>query len=120
MSATYRGTCLCGSVTFELCGEFQSFYLCHCHRCQKDTGSAHAAKQRAWFLSLCGEMGSEHQLMYLDVTDVQCLAQIGQRRLEQPERANFDTEAVFHYVSQFFEVPEAREGLNIVTVAKPL
>ncbi|MCH1923564.1 GFA family protein [Shewanella sp. C32] len=43
MSATYRGTCLCGSVTFELCGEFQSFYLCHCHRCQKDTGSAHAA-----------------------------------------------------------------------------
>lgn len=81
---------------------------------------ANTVKQRTWFLSLCGEVGSEHQLLYLDVTDAQCLAQIGQRRLEQPERANFDTEAVFHYVSQFFEVPNVSEGLNIVTVGKPL
>ena len=39
----YYGSCLCGTVRFEVQGEFQSFYLCHCRHCQKDTGSAHAA-----------------------------------------------------------------------------
>lgn len=38
-----QGSCLCGSVKYELTGEFQSFFLCHCTRCQKDTGSAYAA-----------------------------------------------------------------------------
>jgi len=37
------GSCLCGTVRFEVQGEFQSFYLCHCQHCRKDTGSAHAA-----------------------------------------------------------------------------
>jgi hypothetical protein len=36
------GSCLCGSVTFELSGPFDNFYLCHCTRCQKSSGSAHA------------------------------------------------------------------------------
>ena len=39
----YSGSCLCGAVKFEIQGEFDSFYLCHCQHCQKDTGSAHAA-----------------------------------------------------------------------------
>ena len=39
----YRGSCLCGRVQYELSGDFQSFFLCHCTRCQKGTGSAHAA-----------------------------------------------------------------------------
>lgn len=39
----HRGSCLCGSVKYELTGDFQSFFLCHCRRCQKGTGSAHAA-----------------------------------------------------------------------------
>ncbi|MGE4580224.1 MAG: GFA family protein [Desulfuromonadales bacterium] len=39
----YSGSCLCGSVKFEIEGDFDSFYLCHCKHCQKDTGSAHAA-----------------------------------------------------------------------------
>lgn len=37
------GTCLCGDVAFEIQGDFDSFYLCHCTYCQKDTGSAHAS-----------------------------------------------------------------------------
>lgn len=37
------GSCLCGEVKFEVKGEFDSFFLCHCKHCQKDTGSAHAA-----------------------------------------------------------------------------
>ncbi|WP_324824690.1 GFA family protein [Sinanaerobacter sp. ZZT-01] len=39
----YKGSCLCGEVTFEIEGEFEHFFLCHCERCRKDTGSAHAA-----------------------------------------------------------------------------
>ena len=39
----HAGSCLCGVVKFEMHGDFDSFYLCHCKHCQKDTGSAHAA-----------------------------------------------------------------------------
>ncbi|MCO1336585.1 GFA family protein [Microbulbifer sp. OS29] len=37
------GSCLCGAVHFEIEGEFEGFFLCHCSYCRKDTGSAHAA-----------------------------------------------------------------------------
>jgi hypothetical protein len=37
------GSCLCGAVRFEVEGDFQQFYLCHCGHCRKDSGSAHAA-----------------------------------------------------------------------------
>jgi hypothetical protein len=43
MSSSHRGSCLCGAVRFEIDGDFERFYLCHCTYCQKDTGSAHAA-----------------------------------------------------------------------------
>ena len=41
--STHVGSCLCGEVRFEVTGEFERFFLCHCSRCRKDTGSAHAA-----------------------------------------------------------------------------
>lgn len=37
------GQCLCGVVQFRISGEFESFFLCHCSRCRKDSGSAHSA-----------------------------------------------------------------------------
>ncbi|MFO7483036.1 GFA family protein [Oceanibaculum nanhaiense] len=43
MTQTTAGSCLCGTVKFQISGEFESFFLCHCKRCRKDTGSAHAA-----------------------------------------------------------------------------
>lgn len=39
----HSGSCLCGAVTFEVSGDFDSFYICHCRYCQKGTGSAFAA-----------------------------------------------------------------------------
>jgi len=39
----HRGSCQCGTVRFEILGAFEHFFLCHCRRCRKDTGSAHAA-----------------------------------------------------------------------------
>ncbi len=43
MSPTTAGSCLCGTVRFQISGELESFFLCHCRRCRKDTGSAFAA-----------------------------------------------------------------------------
>ncbi|TJY63293.1 GFA family protein [Sinimarinibacterium sp. CAU 1509] len=44
MNTTHHtGSCLCGKVRYDVSGEFQSFFLCHCDHCRKDTGSAQAA-----------------------------------------------------------------------------
>jgi len=37
------GSCLCGKVQYEIIGNLEFFYLCHCKRCRKDTGSAYAS-----------------------------------------------------------------------------
>jgi hypothetical protein len=36
------GSCLCGKVRFEVTLPFKHFVHCHCSRCRKATGSAHA------------------------------------------------------------------------------
>ena len=40
---TVKGSCLCGSVQYEVSGEAQRFYHCHCKRCRKATGTGHAS-----------------------------------------------------------------------------
>ncbi len=42
-SESIRGSCLCGSVRFECRAPFSAFRYCHCTRCRKASGSAHAA-----------------------------------------------------------------------------
>jgi hypothetical protein len=54
----YSGSCLCAEVRFEIDGEFERFYLCHCDYCRKDTGSVHASNlfsTRATLRWLSGE-----------------------------------------------------------------
>jgi len=79
---------------------------------------ANTVKQRAWFKQLCDEAACAHELIFLDVSNEECLARIAGRRNEQPERAPFDNEAVFNHVTTYFEAPAAGEGLNIVGAAK--
>lgn len=71
-------------------------------------------KQRKWFLAMASEINANHQLIFLNLNNDQCLRQITQRRSEQPERAAFDTEETFIQVTKFFEEPEVSEGLNIL------
>ncbi len=73
--------------------------------------------QRKWFLDIASEVNANHQLIFLNLNNEQCLRQIAQRRKEQPERATFDTEETFIHVTNFFEAPEASEGLNILEVS---
>ena len=74
---------------------------------------ANTFSQRKWFLELVLEVNANHELIYLNVSEEQCLKQIAQRRTEQPERAAFDTDTIFHQVTKFFEEPSESEGLNI-------
>ena len=37
------GSCLCHKVRYEITGNMGVFQYCHCSRCRKFTGSAHAA-----------------------------------------------------------------------------
>ena len=53
-----NGSCLCGSVTFAVRPPFSAFRYCHCSRCRKASGSAHAANlfvSRTQFEWLKGE-----------------------------------------------------------------
>lgn len=56
---TCVGSCLCGIVRFEVHGEFDNFYLCHCQYCQKDTGSGYAANLFSKSAKLTWLAGSE-------------------------------------------------------------
>lgn len=38
-----HGSCLCGAITFEITSPFTKFAHCHCRRCRKATGAAHAS-----------------------------------------------------------------------------
>ncbi|TDB49459.1 MULTISPECIES: ATP-binding protein [Bacillaceae] len=71
-------------------------------------------KQRKWLLSIASEVNANHQLIFLNLNNEQCLRQIAQRRNEQPERATFDTIETFIHVTKFFEAPDVSEGLNIL------
>lgn len=43
MSKPIKGSCLCGAVVYEIVAPFKAFRYCHCPRCRKHTGSAHAS-----------------------------------------------------------------------------
>ncbi len=40
---SFKGSCLCGQVSYEVEPPFIFFQYCHCTRCRKFTGSAHGA-----------------------------------------------------------------------------
>ncbi|MBL8299411.1 MAG: GFA family protein [Rhodanobacteraceae bacterium] len=54
-----QGSCLCGSVQFEVRGPFEHFFLCHCTYCRKDSGSAHAANLFSCEAALHWKIGRE-------------------------------------------------------------
>jgi len=42
-SDALNGSCLCGAVRFQIRPPFSKFAHCHCARCRKATGAAHAS-----------------------------------------------------------------------------
>lgn len=39
----FNGSCICGAVNYRIANPFSFFQYCHCSRCRKTSGSAHAA-----------------------------------------------------------------------------
>ncbi len=61
MSETYQGECLCGAVRYRIDADApHAIFICHCSRCRKETGSAHAANAFFYQGQLVWERGSEH------------------------------------------------------------
>ncbi|MGB5996363.1 MAG: GFA family protein [Marinomonas sp.] len=64
MNQTHTGSCLCGTAKFELVGEFKKFFLCHCSRCRKSSGSAHCSNLFAPGAQLTWLSGEEKLRFY--------------------------------------------------------
>ncbi|RUO74293.1 GFA family protein [Pseudidiomarina sediminum] len=60
----HKGSCQCGKVAFQVEGDFEHFFLCHCQYCQKDTGSAHAANLFSTSATLTWLRGEEQVRTY--------------------------------------------------------
>lgn len=58
------GSCQCGAVKFQVRGPLDGFFLCHCRRCRKDTGSAHAANLFSSTATLAWLAGQAHVKTY--------------------------------------------------------
>ena len=56
---TIDGSCLCQAVRYRITGEPVGFQYCHCSRCRKFTGSAHAANVFATMDSFTWVAGEE-------------------------------------------------------------
>lgn len=77
---------------------------------------ANTLKQRKWFKDLITEVNAPNELIYLKLSDEQCLNQLQKRRIEQPKREMFDTEDMFNKVTQYFQEPETSEGFNLTII----
>jgi len=58
------GSCLCRTVQFEISGDFDAFFLCHCSRCRKNSGSAHGANLFASNASIVWQSGETNIASY--------------------------------------------------------
>lgn len=79
---------------------------------------ANTIKQREWFKGIFSEIDAPHELIYIDVSDEDCLCHISKRRREQPQRNNTDTKEMFDQVTRFFAEPSIDEGFNTIKVGK--
>ena len=77
---------------------------------------ANTVEQRKWFTELANSAGATSKMIYIKASDSTCLQQIEKRRIEQPERANFDTKSVFTEVNKFFQEPSELEKLDIQVI----
>lgn len=59
MTQLTAGSCLCGEVAYEISGNLGIFQYCHCSRCRKFTGSAHAANILVKLDQFCWTQGED-------------------------------------------------------------
>ena len=77
---------------------------------------ANTISQREWFRNIFSEIDAPHKLVYIDLSNENCLKRIEKRRIQQPERAATDTEEMFEAVTRYFIEPQTEEKFNIIRV----
>ena len=78
---------------------------------------ANTLAQREWFREIFSEIQAGHRLIYIDLPDEVCKAQVAKRRIEQPQRAATDTPEMFEQITRYFVPPATDEGFNTTVVA---
>jgi len=79
---------------------------------------ANTISQREWLKSIFSEIEAPHELVYIALSNEDCLRQIEKRRAQQPERAQTDTKEMFQQVTKYFVEPQPEEGFNITRVER--
>jgi len=79
---------------------------------------ANTISQRSWFRDIFTEIEAPHDLVYIELDNENCLKQIAKRRIEQPERAETDTQETFEQVTRYFVEPDTAEGFNLTIVVR--
>lgn len=79
---------------------------------------ANTVSQRDWFRDIFSEIDAPHDLVYIELGNEDCLRQIEKRRIEQPERAETDTQEMFENVTKYFVEPKKNEDFNLTIVRK--
>ena len=64
-----EGSCLCGRVAFEVTGTPLKFLYCHCHSCQKSSGSVHAANIAFPEGAVKWTRGEDHIELFVDTKE---------------------------------------------------
>jgi hypothetical protein len=64
VTSAVHGSCLCGSVAFAVDLPFADFRHCHCSRCRKATGTAHATNAVVKASALHWLKGEEQVVRY--------------------------------------------------------
>ena len=77
---------------------------------------ANTVPQREWFRGIYTAIGAPHELIYIALSNEDCLRQIEARRAEQPGRAKTDTKDMFEQITKYFVEPESEEGFNLTII----
>ena len=59
-----KGTCLCGNVVYEICGDIFGINYCHCLQCRKASGTAFATSAAVKQQHFKVAEGHEHLVAY--------------------------------------------------------
>ena len=70
--------------------------------------------QRAWFHELIDRTNAEHELHFIDASDVLCKGQPADRSKSLPAGAPWTTEAEFAAITAYFQPPSEDEHFNVV------
>lgn len=86
-----HGRCACGAVRFTVSAPFESARYCHCHRCQRRTGTSSAANARLALSAFEIHQGEE-RLRYWQPEDGQAkwyCADCGGQVFSRPAAADY-------------------------------